>query len=68
MKLLTFAFVIQFIIACWPKIDIIDPYDSLWCKRNPLLSILTSPVFPSPVEAATIMVKGCHSVRPFSVN
>ena len=22
MKLLTFAFVIQFIIACWPKIDI----------------------------------------------
>ena len=23
MKLLTFAFVIQFIIACWPKIDII---------------------------------------------
>ena len=22
MKLLTFAFVVQFIIACWPKIDI----------------------------------------------
>ena len=23
MKLLTFVFVVQFIIACWPKIDII---------------------------------------------
>ena len=26
MKLLTFAFVVQFIIACWPKIDIITDW------------------------------------------
>ena len=39
MKLLTFAFVIQFIIACWPKIDIII---NLCCGTfNPKVMTLT---------------------------
>ena len=34
MKLLTFAFVIQFIIACWPKIDIITKVKQQYGRKT----------------------------------
>ena len=44
MKLLTFAFVIQFIIACWPKIDIINrnllntPCTGIYCIKTRIVT------------------------------
>ena len=34
MKLITFAFVLQFIIACWPKTDIITKVKEERLDRN----------------------------------
>ena len=38
MKLITFAFVMQFIITCWPKTDIITMY-KLTCDRLRIIII-----------------------------
>ena len=33
MKFLTFAFVINFILVCWPKLDIISSIVLVGCER-----------------------------------